>query len=332
MIFLRITYTIIWLIIAYHLNIFLHELGHAIFAVLTGKKVYGMQMGKKVYIKNAFSGKWEKKTEKPRGYVGRCYMMPKEKRITDKYPFVLLSAGGIFVNGVTALICFGMIFLTMDKKIMLIPFSTLFISAFILFLANAIPIYDEKTGTATDGFCIYYMIKNPEERKCSWCSAYIRGMEYTGTRLKDISEEYYIAYKGCNTRIASVSELKKYHAEYLIDCGQYESAVRLLDELISENVVKGDEYEEMKCDRIWLALQRNEVELSKKMYDIKLRKFIQNHKSSDLRVLRLIYAYKKMQNVNRSLDVILKCFYNLCKEYPSNGRVLMEQDWISRHM
>lgn len=195
---IRIIYMIIGLLIAYRINIILHELGHALFGKITGYNLYGIQVGKRLYVKNAYDKEWNKHTLENIGYPGRCFMMPKKTDNIEDYPFVLFLAGGIITNGVVMLSSIPLIMTMMDNKSIVIPIVAFFWTALFLLIGNAIPLKDEKTGLGTDGYCIFNMRKSVDVRKCIWCCSYIEGLEYAGSRLKYIPEKYYLQYEHCN--------------------------------------------------------------------------------------------------------------------------------------
>lgn len=327
---IRIMYLLICILVAYYFNVVLHEFGHALFGLLTGYRLFGIQVGRRIYIRNVYNGQWNKKVDQPIGYLGRCLMMPKERKDINNYPFVLCYAGGVIINGVIAMSCIPLIELTKDCKVVVIPIVAIFWTALWLALGNGLPLYDEKTGVGTDGHSIYHMLRDADIRRYVWCCRYIEGMEYSGIRLKDIPEKYYLLYEQGDISKIGASDLKYNHIEYLIDCGQYELAARKLDELMAERITRDIFYKQLICERIWIALLMNETDVLKELYNESVKKFIINNMNSDYSVIRILYRYYMLQGDIENLDIIKRKFDELCDIYPSRGRVMMERDWIRR--
>ena len=89
-------------IISFLIHIFIHELGHLIFGILTGYKFNSFRVGS--YLLQKTNGKYEIKNLHIMGTGGQCLMEAPEMDDEGEYPYKLYHLGGIINNLIASIL------------------------------------------------------------------------------------------------------------------------------------------------------------------------------------------------------------------------------------
>ncbi|WP_192822920.1 M50 family metallopeptidase [Rufibacter sp. LB8] len=129
-------------------QVVVHEFGHFLFGKLAGMRFYSFRVGfLALEIEN---GRLRFRLYKNLGYLGLCVMLPTQEGHNRK-TLMLYMVGGLVLNLVSLALC---LYLILDRQVtsgfgLWFACSTVFL-AFVLFLANAMPIKNS-SNIATDG-------------------------------------------------------------------------------------------------------------------------------------------------------------------------------------
>ena len=145
--------------LSYYINIFLHEIGHMIFGLLTGYKFNSLRFGKIMLVKK--DDKLHFCRYNMPGTGGQC-IMSAPTGDAEKMPVVLYNLGGVLINLVffVAGIC---IFREVRNTIPIVGIIGFIfaLSAFILLISNGIPF----TQLGTDGAHAIILHKDKNARE-----------------------------------------------------------------------------------------------------------------------------------------------------------------------
>lgn len=173
-------------LIAYYLQIFIHELGHLVFGLLTGYGFSSFRFFSFMLVK--INGKFKSKRLTLVGTAGQCLMTPPEP-LNGKYPYKLYGLGGVIINLVVAFI---------SIVLYIIFYGNVFLSEFFLGLAawglymaitNGIPM--NSGFIYNDGGNVAAMSKSEDARRAMWIELKINELGKDGVSLKDMPEEYF---------------------------------------------------------------------------------------------------------------------------------------------
>ncbi len=174
------------LIIAFSLELVIHEAGHLVCGLLTGYKFVSFRIGSFVLTKTP-QGLKIKKLSIP-GTGGQCLLDPPPYD-GGNYPCTLYNAGGVLFNVLSAVIFWLLSTLPLGS-IMVRIFRCTAVIGIYLALQNGIPLL---TGTvANDGHNILYLNKNKTAKLGLWQSLKINKAANDGIRVKDMPAEWFV--------------------------------------------------------------------------------------------------------------------------------------------
>ena len=142
-----------YLMLAFYVQIIIHESGHLVFGLLARFKLYSFRVSY-LAIQNE-NNRLKLKVFKNAGYLGLCIMIPTRQEM-PKSSFLLYFVGGLLFNFLTFLICAALIL----SGVLNGPFvaATAFFGLF-FFITNALP-FTSKGNLKTDGLHCFNALKN----------------------------------------------------------------------------------------------------------------------------------------------------------------------------
>ncbi|MHC1696102.1 MAG: M50 family metallopeptidase [Eubacteriales bacterium] len=174
------------LILAFYIQIIIHELGHLLFGLATGYRFVSFRVGSLMLIK-------QDKVFKLRRFAimgtgGQCLMDPPEYK-NGTYPYKLYNLGGIILNLTASLLCF-VIFLLFGSNFTVFFASLITFLIGIIFAAvNGIPM---RMGMLdNDGCNALNLSSHPDIMRCLWLQLKINALITKGTRLRDMPDELF---------------------------------------------------------------------------------------------------------------------------------------------
>lgn len=332
----NVTFLIIGVVaffISYLIHILLHEAGHLIFGLLTGYQYVSFRVGTVTWIKE--EGKFKQKRMNLPGTAGQCLMSPPDYKNGD-FPFVLYNLGGILINLLFSIFAVSLIL----NGIFLSPLTMLLWSAFALAglftaVTNGIPM--KVGGMPNDGYNIYLMMKEIENKQAFFMQLKIIGLMTTGTRLKDIplkqlqlegEKDYSNSLKVC----MYLMEYNWYMDQLEFD--EAESCLAAFHPYLKElpAVYKN----ELDCEHLFFELiNESDPFVVKNLYTKELQQYIKitTHLPNKKRLMMAYEAFhqKNHQTAHKYYKELLKTAAN----YPVKAEADMERmlgEWIIEKM
>ena len=312
-------------IIAFTVQIILHEAGHLICGLISGYDFESFRVGSLTLVKE--NDKFAIKKFNIKGTAGQCLMMPKEDDY-EKSPYVLYNLGGILMNAIITILCFVLYVIFGGNRYLDVILIAMIVSGIGTFITNGIPM--KISGIANDGYNLVSMKKNKLVRYCFYMQLKVNGLTSKGTRIKDMPLEWFEIDEKADFSNPLVTGIKCTEANYYHDKLDFDKAKQCYEFLLnySPKIVKLYEYE-IKCELIFHEIigRRNEDKINE-LYTKNLKAYVKASKCH-INKMRLMYAYaliieKDMKKVKKILDEI----EIVKKRYPNKGEVESELEII----
>lgn len=151
------------IMLAYYINLCIHETGHMIFGLLTGYKFNSIRFGKIMFIKR--EGKIKLAMYDLPGTGGQCIMTAPDGD-PENMPVVLYNLGGLFMNLFVTIAGVGVYLVCKyTSTVAGVIGLTFALTAFVLFMTNGVPL----AHMGNDGANTIILHKNKNARKAFYC-------------------------------------------------------------------------------------------------------------------------------------------------------------------
>lgn len=312
-------------ILAYMLQLVLHELGHLICGFLSGYEFISFRIGSLTFVKE--NGKIVIKKFKIMGTGGQCLMMPPEGNGYD-CPYFLYNLGGVLMNTVISCLCVA--------AYLLLPMPKM-VAAFLIFIAciglfdlilNGIPM--KIGGIANDGYNMLSIGRDKTIRKAFYTQLRVNGLIYRGTRLKDMPLEWFELPFDADLNNPLFSSIKMLEGSYYEDKKEFDKAKQCFENLLNSapKLIKLLE-NEIKCALLFYeTIGEGRREVIDDLYTNDLKKYI---KATNCYISRkrLMYAYALIiEKDSVKADKVLKEIDVVKKTYPAKAEVEGELEII----
>lgn len=312
-------------ILAYMLQLVLHELGHLICGFLSGYEFISFRIGSLTFVKE--NDKIVIKKFKIMGTGGQCLMMPPEGNGYD-CPYFLYNLGGVLMNTVISCLCVA--------AYLLLPMPKM-VAAFLIFIAciglfdlilNGIPM--KIGGIANDGYNMLSIGRDKTIRNAFYTQLRVNGLIYRGTRLKDMPLEWFELPFDADLNNPLFSSIKMLEGSYYEDKKEFDKAKQCFENLLNSapKLIKLLE-NEIKCALLFYeTIGEGRREVIDDLYTNDLKKYI---KATNCYISRkrLMYAYALIiEKDSVKADKVLKEIDVVKKTYPAKAEVEGELEII----
>lgn len=295
------------------LQIVVHEGGHLIFGLLSGYRFSSFRVASFMWIR--LDGKLRFKRLSLAGTGGQCLMDPPDM-VDGKLPVVLYNLGGSLLNLITAVLGFGLYFLTRDLPYWPIIFLMFALIGIIYALVNGIPL---RLGAVdNDGHNALSLGKDPAALRAFWIQMKMASLQAQGVRLKDMPQEWFEVPDEAGMQNSLVAVLAVFRCNRLMDEHKFQAAREEMGQLVSgKNALMGIYQNLLTCDLIYCELLfENRPDRLERMLSKGQQKFMKNMKKFPS-VLRTQYAYALLGQGDRAkAEKIERAFEAVGKSYP----------------
>lgn len=301
------------------LHIYIHEIGHLIFGLLTGYKFVSIRFFNLMFKKE--NGKIRIKKFNLAGTGGQCLLAPPDYN-EDNFPAILYNLGGSLSNLITALLGLFVFFIHIN------PWLDNFLIHFIVWgigsaLLNGIPL--QTPQIANDGANIVSICSDKEAKKAFYLQMKINELQSNNIRLKDMPNDYFtMSCDNLDDQLISTIEIIK--AERYLDLHDFDTAYEMIKHLYeNKNKLMGVHQQLIINDLLYLALYFQNEEMIQTIMTKKYKKSRKIMKGSPS-FLRTEYAYALSQSLDT--DKIMKQFHKISKKYPYSSEIESELELI----
>ena len=178
---------ILGMVVAFFLQIIVHEAGHLVFGLATGYGFSSFRIASLVLQKTP-DGLALKRMSVP-GTLGQCLMSPPTPRDDGSFPVTLYNLGGIIANLVLSLVAVCVVLLVRPGSLATGFLWSVVVIGIALALTNGIP-----TGRGVvpnDGWNAINLQKDELARRSFWVQLAAGRLQAEGTRMRDLPAEWF---------------------------------------------------------------------------------------------------------------------------------------------
>ena len=316
---------LVFLYLAWLIQVVIHEAGHLICGLLSGYTFSSFRIGSFMLLKD--NGRLVTKRLKIAGTGGQCLMAPPEM-VNGKFPVVLYNLGGSLFNLIVTLL-FVPVLIAAPKGGLLALFSFLMIGIGIISsLGNGIPIRTESVDN--DGYNAVSLHKNEHAMKAFWIQMKVNEQLRHGVRTKDMPDEWFQMPSDEAMKNSMVATIAVYAASRLMDQHRFHEAETLINHMLEiESGMVPIHRNLMICDLIYLELiGQNRSDRIDELYTKDLKKFIKTMKAFPS-IIRMEYAYYLLAADDPDMAARLKSsFEKVAVTYPYPNDINTERELI----
>ena len=301
------------LYIAVFIQIIIHEVGHLIFALLTGYKFSSFRILSFMWIKE--KGKVRFRRYSLAGTGGQVLMAPPDM-VEGKLPVVLYNLGGSILNTITGVL---FIFLYFQVKHMLFLSTVMLflaVSGIIFALLNGIPM---RLGIIdNDGYNAFSLSKDEKALRSFWVQLKANEMLANGVRLKDMPDDWFWVPTDEEMKNSMVAVMGVYVCNRRMDAHKFDEGNQLMEHLLEiDSSIVGLHRSLLICDRIYYELINNS---SKETVDTMIteeqKKFMKAMRKFPT-VIRMEYVYALLAEKDiKKAKEIKDQFLKYTRNYP----------------
>ena len=300
----------------------LHELGHLIFAKLSGGTIISYRIMNLTFIRKNDRIKVRIYTHKGSG--GQCLTCPGEY-MEERHPFFLEMMGGPIIDFTVFLISL-LIYLYVSFPTYLANLAFLWIAAYelISFLFNGIPM--KLMGICNDGMNTLQMIRDKQAVKSWYITAGIYKQLQKGKTYKDMSGELFFLPDNANLNNDIIAYHKLNYCYYFMDLQQWNEAYEHLQDI----ELHGSRLENQRIlsDKLFLYIKLGKSSAEIEALYKKTKRLLRQNKY-DFNKIRARMAYElykdpSEENHNRIIAEVRK----IAKTYPYEGEAIFNINLI----
>ncbi len=311
---------LVYIVISYIIHIFVHELGHLIFGLLTGYKFNSFRIGSLILQKK--NDKYEFGRLNITGTGGQCLMEAPDTKDWD-YPYKLYHLGGGLNNLITGIISLIIYLIMPSKPIFLYVFFVIGLASTIL---NWLPI--RISCMATDGWNVKEMTKSKEARRSVWVQ--LNSITYTssGIRMKDLPDEWFdgVDINDDNGVVATHQWMLESRA---MDAMDFTKAKELIAQIIDKPSLVSIYKKLLTLDRCTIeVIEKGKEANIEDYYQKDIQTFIRAMQNYP-RVIRSRYAIARLyENNEKEAEELLKRFDVISSKHNDEGDINSEKELI----
>ena len=312
------------LVLAYVLQVVVHEGGHLVCGLLTGYRALSFRIGRVLLVK--LDGRWTVRAYHIPGTGGQCLMAPPAQ---GHPPYRLYHLGGGLANLLLSLLALPVLFLAGS------PLVRVFAGALVLlgiWMAGTNLIPMRLGGVANDGYNAKNLGKDPLALQCSCVQLWIIQSLQEGYSSADMPEEWFALPPGADLRNPLVMGPAVQRASRLMARGELEEADRAIRELLSGRYdLLGLHRLELTCEAIYCALVLGRVREAERLCTPEVRRYCrQTWKYCPARV-RQAYAWALLAEGDPEKARSLRAdFEKAAVRYPYSGELAGERALLDR--
>lgn len=313
---------LIFYYIALVLHIFIHEIGHLIFGLLTGYKFCSIRFFNIMFIK--INGKVRIKKFSLKGTAGQCLMIP--PRCDGTSPVILYNWGGCILNAVFSSVSMALAFFFWNIPFARVAFIIFGLIGFVLGLNNGIPL----KSISNDGYNAIIADENHNVRVALERMLLVHSRLAVGDRLKDMPREWF------NYEIGKIP-LENNHIIalaidtmcYYMDCHEFEKAYELA-EYFYNNVSMIDSHRATVIAELLYLILITDKDATRieEILDDEARKLLRRLDGRP-GMNRVWYTYELLYNGDEvEANEYSKLFEKIAKKFPYEGDISSEREFM----
>ncbi|MBO5448142.1 MAG: M50 family metallopeptidase [Ruminococcus sp.] len=304
-------------------GLMIHEAGHLVCGLKTGYEFVSFRVGSFTLVKE--NGRLVRRKFTIAGTGGQCVMTHELVNDPENVPYFWYHFGGGFFNLLCAVSGLALFFITSDNtaRMLMAIFAAV---SLMLALMNLIPI--KAMGVPNDGYNIYLLHKSPKNRKMILNNIAANGLQYKGSRLKDMPEELFSdadpdggIYETAQALLCANRELDRHN---------FESAKEIYERVLKNPDLVGIYKNECNCELMFTDIVTGESkEKILENYDKDMQTYIKQTEKTYITRKRLMYAYYLItERDNDKAEAEYQAALKMKDTYPCKGEYDSEMEII----
>jgi len=306
------------LLISFLLHIFIHEIGHLIFGLISGYRFSSFRIFSVTLLRA--NDQWKLRRYKIPGTAGQCLMaLP----TGEQTPFVLYNAGGILANLIAG--AFMSYFALTYHNVVEIVFPVwIFVIIGVLFvLINLLPLPNDSPN---DGTNIRSMLKSDNEKRAFRSQLLINEQLTNGKSLSDMPNEWFEFPENTDWTAPLCAGMASIITDRLAESGNYDRAKEWCLPLIRNSDVPLLFRNTMQLTAILCEMaEHGWSDTCIEWFQGNFAKYVKSAKLP-AQLLLLYEREKAIGGKPNRIDAYLKAFEKSCKYYPYFSEVATIRD------
>ena len=311
------------LVLAYVLQVVVHEGGHLVCGLLTGYRALSFRIGRMLLVK--LDGRWKLRAYHIPGTGGQCLMAPpaQERPLPPGYHLGRAGQSAAGRPGLCRFFCTGA------------PLLRVFAGALVLiggWIAGTNLIPMKMGGVANDGYNARNLGKDPLALQCSCVQLWIVEALQEGYSLADMPEEWFALPPKADLQNVLIMGTAIQRASRLMARGELEEADRAIRELLcGGHDLLGLHRLELTCEEIYCALVLGRVREAERLFTPEVRRYCRQTRKYCPGRVRQAYAWALLaeRDVEKARDLRAE-FERAAARYPYSGELAGERNLLDR--
>ena len=311
------------LVLAYVLQIVVHEGGHLVCGLLTGYRALSFRIGRVLLVK--LDGRWKLRAYHIPGTGGQCLMAPPAQ---ERPPYRLYHLGGGLANLLLAALALPLCLWTQ-----LLPLQVFcgMLAVFGLWMAAANLIPMKSGGIGNDGYNAKYLGKDPLAQRCLSAQLWMNASLLEGYSLADMPKEWFALPQGADLGNPMIAGTAMQAASRLIALGELEEADGAVRALLARDDLLGLYRLELAGEAIYCALVLGRRREAERLYTPEVRRYWKQTLKYYPSRVRQAYAWALLaeRDVEKARDLRAE-FERAAARYPYSGELAGERNLMNR--
>ena len=311
-------------ILAYFVQIIIHEAGHLVFGLLTGYEFISFRVGSLTWVK--MDGRIERKRFKLAGTAGQCLMAPPD--LADgKMPVVLYNLGGALMNIIAAALFFPLYRLCREIPVLNVFLGSLCVTGILTAIQNGVPAKLKKLPN--DGYNIVSLLSDSDAVRAFWTQMKVNEKGTEGVRLRSMPEGWFGLKDGADMDNPLISAVALLDESRRLDMHEFEDAYARAERILNGNFDLPVLYRSMvTCDYIYTGLVTGRG-LDKSAWEQKDFAMFRRQMGKNPSVIRTLYAAELLgNNDSAAAEKQSELFKKTAESYPTPADIEMERELI----
>ena len=311
------------LVLAYVLQVVVHEGGHLVCGLLTGYRALSFRIGRMLLVK--LDGRWKLRAYHIPGTGGQCLMAPPAQ---ENPPYRLYHLGGGLANLLLAALALPLCLWTQ-----LLPLQVFcgMLAVFGLWMAAANLIPMKSGGIGNDGYNAKYLGKDPLAQRCLSAQLWMNASLLEGYSLADMPEEWFALPQGADLGNPMIAGTAMQAASRLIALGELEEADGAVRALLARDDLLGLYRLELAGEAIYCALVLGRRREAERLYTPEVRRYWKQTLKYYPSRVRQAYAWALLAEGDRAEgEKLRRLFEKVAARSPYTGELAGERRLLDR--
>ena len=319
----QICIRLVLLIIAFMLQLFLHEAGHLIFGLLSGYGFVSFRIFNIMILND--HGHLLIRRLHLNGTAGQCLMSPPEP-VNGHIPGLLYNMGGILMNLLAGFAAMILIYVCNDNKELIEWLFQFVLFGVVFALLNGIPF--ASSTISNDGANAIALESNPKANRAFYLQMKMNAMLSEGVSLSGMPEEWFEVPDDADMENSLIATIGVFACNRLMEQHRFTDMENLIVHFMSiPNGINDIHWQLLKCDLLYVRLlSGKQGEPITSLLDSPVKKVMKTMKDFPS-VIRTQYALALLhdQDENRA-ESFRKHMAEISGSYPYHTDIMHEND------